>query len=145
MNVHIGLNVTDLAKSIHFYQQLFGEQPVKVKQDYAKFLPQHLKLNFTLNLRDRVEGNQVGHFGLQVSSQEELQAELERICSLGLEVREEYDTTCCYARQDKFWVTDPDGNEWEFFYTKTDMNDHQITQNSACCPTNAEKSQTSCC
>jgi len=64
--VHVGINVTNLEASIEFYQKVFGASPVKVKEDYAKFLLDEPKLNFTLNIRDEVRGNQVNHFGFQV-------------------------------------------------------------------------------
>ncbi|MCA1063972.1 ArsI/CadI family heavy metal resistance metalloenzyme [Rossellomorea sp. AcN35-11] len=120
MKTHIGLNVSDLHASIDFYTKIFNGEPVKVKADYAKFLPDHLALNFTLNLKDEVQGNQVGHFGIQVDSLEEVVSQKDRLEKLGFFAREEMNTNCCYALQDKFWVTDPDGNEWEFFFTKQD-------------------------
>jgi lactoylglutathione lyase len=123
---HIGLNVTNLEKSIHFYSKLFGSEPVKVKPDYAKFLLETPKLNFTLNLRNEVSGNQVGHFGFQVESTEEVTSHKNRLKESGILSRlDEINTTCCYALQDKFWVHDPDGNEWEFFYTKADVNEYR--------------------
>ncbi|MCF6136559.1 ArsI/CadI family heavy metal resistance metalloenzyme [Pseudalkalibacillus berkeleyi] len=123
IRTHMGLNVTDLDASIDFYSKIFNSAPVKVKKDYAKFLPEHLALNFTLNTKDVVEGNQVGHFGIQVESLEEVLNQKERLKELGFFAREEMNTNCCYAIQDKFWVTDPDGNEWEFFYTKRDSDE----------------------
>lgn len=66
--VHVGINVTSLEKSIEFYEKVFGVSPVKVKLDYAKFLLEMPGLNFTLNVRDEVNGNQVNHFGFQVDT-----------------------------------------------------------------------------
>lgn len=130
---HVGLNVTNLEKSVEFYSKLFGAEPVKLKSDYAKFLLETPGLNFTLNLRDEVTGNQVGHFGIQVESTEEVIAHKNRLAESGIQAQfEEIDTTCCYALQDKFWVNDPDGNEWEFFYTKADV-DADSENTSACC------------
>ena len=63
--VHVGINVTNLEKSIEFYEKVFGVSPVKVKTDYAKFLLETPRLNFTLNVRDEVKGNQVNHFGFK--------------------------------------------------------------------------------
>ena len=123
LRTHVGLNVTDLQASIEFYSKIFDQKPVKVKDDYAKFLPEELALNFTLNVRDEVKGNQVGHFGIQVASLEEVLKHKERLEKLGFFAREEMNTNCCYALQDKFWVTDPEGNEWEFFFTKGDSED----------------------
>ncbi|WJE15341.1 ArsI/CadI family heavy metal resistance metalloenzyme [Halobacillus sp. ACCC02827] len=122
MNVHVGLNVTNLEESIAFYNKVFGETPVKEEEDYAKYLPEGLGLNFTLNKKPEVAGNQVGHFGIQVDQQEDIDQQKHRLEALGFFTREEKDTNCCYALQDKFWITDPDGNEWEFFYTKADTN-----------------------
>ncbi|WP_202080561.1 ArsI/CadI family heavy metal resistance metalloenzyme [Caldalkalibacillus salinus] len=127
MNVHVGLNVTKLEESIQFYTQLFGEGPVKTKADYAKFLPADLNLNFTLNVTPEVSGNQVGHFGIQVASGHQLKQHQQRLEAMGFFAREEMDTHCCYAQQDKFWITDPDGNEWEFFYTKGDVENEQVS------------------
>jgi|SRR5579875_1961547 len=130
--VHVGINVTNLKKSIEFYQKVFGVAPVKVKFNYAKFLLETPGLNFTLNVRDEVSGNQVSHFGFQVETAEEIKIHKERLEKEGFFAREEMDTVCCYAVQDKFWVTDPDGNEWEFFYTKADSEVHKIHPNSCC-------------
>ncbi|EST51550.1 hypothetical protein T458_24290 [Brevibacillus panacihumi W25] len=142
--VHVGINVTNLEKSVDFYQKVFGVEPVKVKTDYAKFLLETPGLNFTLNVRDEVRGNQVSHFGFQVASAEDIIVHKERLEKEGFFAREEIDTTCCYAVQDKFWVTDPDGNEWEFFYTKSDSDMHKIEATSCCTASHTVASQ-SCC
>ncbi|MCI0766984.1 ArsI/CadI family heavy metal resistance metalloenzyme [Bacillus sp. TL12] len=142
--VHVGINVTNLEKSIEFYSKVFGMEPVKVKADYAKFLLESPGLNFTLNVRDEVKGNQVNHFGFQVNKQEEIILHKERLEKEGFFSREEIDTTCCYAVQDKFWVTDPDGNEWEFFYTKADSEIHKV-ETSSVIPDDKSINSTSCC
>ncbi|VEF47505.1 thiol lyase [Bacillus freudenreichii] len=126
MKIHVGLNVTDLDASIVFYSKLFGSDPVKVKSDYAKFLSEDPGLNFTLRPVDRVEGNHINHFGFQVASMGELKKHKKRIEKQGFFSRDEYDTTCCYARQDKFWITDPDGHQWEFFFTKEEVEPEKI-------------------
>jgi catechol 2,3-dioxygenase-like lactoylglutathione lyase family enzyme len=146
MKMHVGINVTDVNNSIEFYSKVFNVEPVKVKSDYAKFLLKNPSLNFTLNLKEEVSGNQVGHFGFQVENQEEVLQQKDRLEKLGFFAREEMDVTCCYATQDKFWVTDPDGNEWEFFYTKGDV--ESMTTESACCvtePVKVETKHSSCC
>ena len=135
--VHVGLNVTNLEESIVFYTKVFDQQPVKVKEGYAKFLLEQPGLNFTLNQSNKVEGNQVGHFGFQLETSEDVLKHKERLEKEGFFARDEMDTTCCYALQDKFWVTDPNGNEWEFFYTKADRDIHSIqtpaSAASSCC------------
>jgi catechol 2,3-dioxygenase-like lactoylglutathione lyase family enzyme len=132
MITHIGVNVTNLEASINFYTKLFGTEPIKVRVGYAKFLLEDPALNFTLNLNSSVSGNQVSHFGLQVKDTDEVVSNKKRIELLGLETREEMNVTCCYAVQDKFWVNDPDGNEWEFFFTKAEA---PVPSNlySSCC------------
>lgn len=131
MNAHVGLNVTDLEKSIAFYTKVFGEEPVKIREGYAKYLPEGLHLNFTLNVKEMVSGNQVGHFGIQVDQQSDIDHHKKRLEALGFFTVEEKNTNCCYALQDKFWVTDPDGNEWEFFFTKQDVEKNDKAK--ACC------------
>jgi catechol 2,3-dioxygenase-like lactoylglutathione lyase family enzyme len=146
MKMHVGVNVTDLEKSIQFYKKVFNAEPVKVKTDYAKFLLDDPGLNFTLNLKDAVSGNQVGHFGFQVENRDEVFQHKDRLEKLGFFAREEMDVNCCYATQDKFWVTDPDGNEWEFFYTKGDVETRE--KEAACCattPSVKEINNSTCC
>jgi hypothetical protein len=93
---YVGLNVTNLEKSIEFYSKLFGVEPVKVKPDYAKFLLETPGLYFTLNHRDEVKGSQVGHFGFQVESTEEVIAHKNRLAENGiLSLYDEINTTCC--------------------------------------------------
>ncbi|MCM3672103.1 glyoxalase/bleomycin resistance/dioxygenase family protein [Mesobacillus maritimus] len=135
--VHVGVNVTNLEKSMGFYEKMFGVSPAKVKTDYAKFLLEVPGLNFTLNVKPNVSGNQINHFGFQVETAEEITFHKERLDKEGFFARDEMDTTCCYAVQDKFWLTDPDGNEWEFFYTKGDSDVHTIVD-TVCCTTSEE-------
>ncbi|GIO10179.1 lactoylglutathione lyase [Brevibacillus reuszeri] len=142
---HVGINVTNLEKSVEFYEKVFGARPVKVKPDYAKFLLENPGLNFTLNVRDEVRGNQVNHFGFQVESADEIISHKQRLENEGFFARDELDTTCCYAVQDKFWVTDPDGNEWEFFYTKADSDIRKIESTSCSVEANTDTNKASCC
>jgi len=133
MKTHVGINVTNLQASIEFYTKLFGTAPVKVKEQYAKFLPENLSLNFTLNLRDQVIGNQLNHFGIQLESTEEVLAQKTRLEEVGFLTKDEMNTTCCYSLQDKFWIQDPDGNEWEYFFTKEDADSYTKQDTSSCC------------
>ena len=120
MYTHVGINVTTLEQSIEFYEKLFGQSPVKVRDGYAKFLIEDPALNFTLNLRSEVGGNQLNHFGIQVANTEEVLEHKRRLEDAGLETLGEMNVTCCYAVQDKFWVVDPQGNRWEYFFPKED-------------------------
>jgi catechol 2,3-dioxygenase-like lactoylglutathione lyase family enzyme len=129
LKTHIALNVTDLGKSVAFYQAMFGIAPVKHKADYAKFDLEQPALNLSMNLTDRLESHgALSHLGIQVSSTEDVQAAIARFKSAGLATFEEQDTDCCYALQDKVWVTDPDGNRWEVFVVK--MGDTASEENS---------------
>ncbi|NEP91405.1 MAG: glyoxalase/bleomycin resistance/dioxygenase family protein [Okeania sp. SIO2C2] len=119
LKTHIALIATNLEKSVEFYQALFGVAPVKYKSDYAKFDIANPPLNLTLNLEENVEpGGNLSHLGIQVSSSQEVATAIERFKVAGLSLFEEHQTDCCYALQDKVWVTDPDGNRWEVFVVK---------------------------
>ncbi|MEM9161745.1 MAG: ArsI/CadI family heavy metal resistance metalloenzyme [Cyanobacteria bacterium P01_F01_bin.4] len=113
---HIALRVSDINRSIAFYQTMFGVAPVKHKVGYAKFDLDNLGLNLTLNASDVVPAQGVlSHLGIQVDSTDSLRDEISRLQSVGINPVEAFNTDCCYALQDKAWVTDPDGTRWEFF------------------------------
>lgn len=116
---HIALNVTNIEKSVNFYQAMFGVAPVKYKVDYAKFDLDNPTLNLTLNQVQTIQADgTLSHLGFQVGSTEEVQAAVQRFNAAGLNLFEEKNTDCCYALQDKVWVTDPDGIRWEIFVVK---------------------------
>jgi catechol 2,3-dioxygenase-like lactoylglutathione lyase family enzyme len=119
LKAHIGLNVTDLQRSLSFYRVLFGAEPHKVKPDYAKFDLEDPVLNFSITQSPNAQ-RAGGHFGIQVATTEEVAAAAKRLAEAGLATYEEMGTTCCYALQDKVWATDPDGNKWEFFVVQAD-------------------------
>lgn len=119
LKTHIALNVTNIEKSVAFYQAMFGVVPVKYKVDYAKFDIANPPLNLTLNQAEAIQsGGALSHLGVQVSSSQDVQAAISRFKAAGLSLFEEKDTDCCYALQDKVWVTDPEGNHWEIFVVK---------------------------
>ncbi len=119
LKTHVALKVTNIEKSVAFYQAMFGITPVKHKVDYAKFDLVNPPLNLTLNLSENVQpGGALSHLGVQVDSSVDVQTAIERFKEAGLALFEEKDTDCCYAMQDKVWVTDPDGNSWEVFVVK---------------------------
>ena len=121
--VHVHLHVTDLAKSRAFYEKFFGATPVKVKPGYLKFLPALGPVNLALSQARAGAAVQaaVDHLGIQVDSPATVTAELGRIRAAGLPVREEMGVNCCHANQDKFWVRDPDGVEWEVYHLNYDL------------------------
>jgi len=133
MKVHLSLPVSDIEKTRVFYDALFNSPAVKVKADYAKYLPDHIPLNISFNKTSKaLELNR--HLGLQLESSEALEAEHTRLEKAGLISKTRNDSICCYARQDKFWVLDPDGYEWELYYLIEDseIRDAQI-QGDSCC------------
>jgi predicted enzyme related to lactoylglutathione lyase len=117
---HLALNVSDVTRSIPFYEALFGTAPEKVRDGYAKFSVTEPALNFTLNQSEQAGLGAFNHAGIQVASTDDVLAAKERLTRAGLAAFDEMDTTCCYARQDKIWVRDPDGTPWEVFATHED-------------------------
>ena len=120
---HLALTVTDVERSIPFYEALFGTAPEKRKSGYAKFSVTEPALNFTLTQGERSDLGAFNHAGIQVSSTADVVAAKERLVAAGLAAFDEMDTTCCYARQDKIWVRDPDGTPWEVFATHGDTDE----------------------
>jgi catechol 2,3-dioxygenase-like lactoylglutathione lyase family enzyme len=119
LKTHVALNVTNISRSVTFYQAMFGVAPVKHKADYAKFDLEQPALNLTMNVTDRLESHgALSHLGIQVESTEAVKEAIARFKAAGLATFEEQDTDCCYALQDKVWVTDPDGTRWEIFVVK---------------------------
>lgn len=119
LKTHVALNVTNIEKSMAFYRAMFGVEPIKYKADYAKFDILNPALNLTLNLVSNVQsGGALSHLGVQVESTQEVQASVQRFTEAGLALFTEDNTDCCYALQDKVWITDPDGNRWEVFVVK---------------------------
>ncbi|WP_158453793.1 ArsI/CadI family heavy metal resistance metalloenzyme [Pontibacter korlensis] len=135
--MHVSLYVSDISKTAEFYTAFFGQEPVKVKPHYAKFVLDNpsLIISFVEN-PERVQQN-FGHLGFQVETKQELEERLEVARTNGLLSKEEIGTACCYAVQDKFWVNDPDGVQWEVYYLHEDaeFNDphYELSDASACC------------
>jgi predicted enzyme related to lactoylglutathione lyase len=122
---HLALTVTDVARAIPFYEALFGTEPEKVRPGYAKFSVAEPAINFTLTQGERGESlGAFNHAGIQVAATGDVLAAKERLVAAGLAAFDEMDTTCCYARQDKIWVRDPDGTPWEVFVTHEDTDEH---------------------
>lgn len=117
---HISLNVRNVKTSIEFYQKFLGIEPSKVRTGYAKFDAQNPALNLTLNEGAYNERGALSHLGIQVASTEDVLKTKELWETVGLLTRDEMQTSCCYALQDKTWVRDPDGNEWEVFVVLED-------------------------
>ena len=147
--VHVHMKVSSLEKSRAFYEKFLGTAPVKVKPGYVKFLAPFGPLNLALSEAAPIDGRgHVDHMGIQVDSADIVQRELARVKSAGLPVREEMGVNCCHANQDKFWVEDPDGVDWEVYVLNHDIED----DTAGCATTQPMKSSlgvvkaaTSCC
>ena len=174
---HVSLNVRDVDASVAFYRTLFGVAPVKHYRDattvhsllqddqghdsrrtrsgYAKFDLEQPSLNFVLNEmpgQAAGSGGALSHLGLQVDDTGAVLAVRERVAAAGLQPRDEMQVSCCYARQDKFWLADPDGNEWEVFTVLEHLSperlrelDQRATTCSTACATPAAAAEPACC
>jgi catechol-2,3-dioxygenase len=112
---HVHTHVQDLAASIAFYTKLFDAEPTRVESDYAKWMIDDPRINFAISSRGRATG--VDHLGIQTDNAEELARLQARARAADLTLSGVGDTTCCYARSEKYWVTDPQGVAWEHFHT----------------------------
>jgi len=137
--MHISLYVADINQTLSFYSAFFGQSPDKVKTGYAKYIlaEPSLIISFVENAEKVASG--FGHLGFQVEKIEELEERLTQARIHNLPILEERDVACCYAEQDKFWITDPDGYHWEVYYFKADadFNDPRYTLEA--------KTDTLCC
>ena len=146
LKAHLALNVKDINKSIEFYKAMLGISPMKERKGYAKFDVQNPPLNLTLNQVAEVVSGALSHLGIQVERTADVLTTRERWIEAGLITRDEMQTNCCYALQDKTWVADPDGNQWEVFVVLKD----NLPTSSACCSTDvpapvANEKSVQCC
>lgn len=169
LKAHLALNVHNVERSIDFYTKMLGIEPSKVRTGYAKFDVQNPPLNLTLNEYSFAERGALSHLGIQVSSTNDVMTMREKWVDAGLLTRDEMQTSCCYALQDKTWVRDPDGNEWEVFVVLEDnlaetapcecgtklaesTTEIAVTEPASCCTTapigvtrDSSTAQASCC
>jgi lactoylglutathione lyase len=112
---HVHLHVDNLDQSIAFYSRLFAAEPTRVEADYAKWMLDDPHVNFAISTRGAQAG--IDHLGFQVDEADELAELKARATSADMALLDEGETTCCYARSEKHWVTDPQGIAWEHFHT----------------------------
>lgn len=129
---HFSLNVSNLEASVAFYEKLFNTSPAKQRPGYAKFDLATPNLNLAL-VAKAPTGQNVNHFGIQVDSPESVLSERARFEALGLLDKVETSTVCCYAKQDKIWAADPDGNRWEVFVVLEDAEQMEASESGSCC------------
>jgi lactoylglutathione lyase len=156
---HVHAHVDDLNASVAFYSKLFAAEPTRLEGDYAKWMIEDPRINFAISTRGGKPG--VDHLGFQTDSDEELAELKERAQAADMALLDEGETTCCYARSEKHWVTDPQGIAWEQFHTldniptfSQDSAGVPQQQTAACCGNAApsgrpvaapEKPVSSCC
>ena len=132
MRPHVSLDVRNVPASVVFYQKVFGVPPQKQTHDYAKFDLKQPALNPSLvSSTGRISS--VDHLGIEVESVEEIAAWKERLQAQGILDRVEENTACCFARQDKLWFSDPDGNAWEVFTVHEQLPVTRTLANTGCC------------
>jgi len=117
--VQLALNVDDLDTAVQFYSKLFGVQPAKRKPGYANFAVAEPPLKLVL-LENPGHGGSINHLGVEVDSSDKVHAEIARLSGEGLFTEEEINTTCCFATQDKVWVTGPNAEKWEVYTVLAD-------------------------
>ena len=133
---HVHLHVADLAQSIGFYSKLFAAEPARRESDYAKWMLDDPPVNFAISTRG--EAGRIDHLGIQTDNAGDLAALQARARSADLALEVEGETSCCYARSEKHWVTDPQGVAWEHFHTLADIPTFGGEATAqACCPTPA--------
>jgi catechol 2,3-dioxygenase-like lactoylglutathione lyase family enzyme len=130
LKAHLSLNVGSVEQSVQFYRKMLGIEPSKVRTGYAKFDVQNPPLNLALNeVPSAARGSALSHLGIQVRSTEDVLATKQKWNDAGLITKDEMQTSCCYAFQDKTWVHDPDGNQWEVFVVLED----NLAESPSCC------------
>ena len=150
---HVHLHVSDLAASLVFYNKLFAAEPARVEANYAKWMLTDPPVNFAISTRGAQPG--LDHLGIQVDNADDLATLKAQAQAADMALLDEGETTCCYARSDKYWVTDPQGVAWEQFHTlgniptfnagNTDIN--KASAQVCCAPaaTNNENTSSACC
>ena len=155
--VQLALNVDNLDESVAFYSKLFGAQPAKLKDGYANFAIAEPPLKLVL-IENPGRGGSINHLGVEVDSSEKVHSEIARLTEAGLFTQEQLGTTCCFATQDKVWVTGPAGEKWEVYTVLADSetfgssprHDDPNAEGGRCCGTSAPEGEpanasASCC
>lgn len=129
--LQLALNVDDLETSIAFYATLFGTEPHKIRPGYANFAVAQPPLKLVL-IENPGHGGSINHLGVEVEDVDTVDSELARLAAAGFAAIEERDTTCCHAKQDKFWVEgSPDDERWEVYTITDDLTETPVTPTAA--------------
>lgn len=132
MRPHISLDVRDVAKSAAFYEKVFGVKPQKQVADYAKFDLKIPALNFSV-VSSTGKVSSVDHLGIEVETVDEIAEWKTRLQERGILQKVEENIACCFARQDKLWFSDPDGNAWEIFTVHEQLEVTGTLSHTGCC------------
>jgi len=130
--VQLALNVDDLDQAITFYSRLFHAEPAKRRPGYANFAIADPPLKLVL-LENPGQGATLNHLGVEVESSDDVHAEIARLAEAGMFTEEELGTTCCFATQDKVWVTGPGGERWEVYTVLADSDSFGAAPETPCC------------
>jgi catechol 2,3-dioxygenase-like lactoylglutathione lyase family enzyme len=146
--VQLALNVSDIDEAVDFYAKLFGAEPAKVRPGYANFAIADPPLK--LVLIEGAQGATLNHLGVEVESSDDVHAATRRLSGEGLATAVEDDVACCFARQDKVWVDDPDGAPWEIYTVLSDVEMpagqlRNVEPDGAMCCASAPESAERCC
>jgi Glyoxalase/Bleomycin resistance protein/Dioxygenase superfamily len=131
---HVHISVDDLDANVRFYSTMFSTPPIVLKPDYAKWMMDDPRVNLAISKRGLKPG--VDHLGVQVESATELAALREQVAAAEIAALDQKNTVCCYARSDKYWVTDPQGIAWETFQTLDSVpvyGETRRAESTACC------------
>jgi catechol 2,3-dioxygenase-like lactoylglutathione lyase family enzyme len=143
---HVHVAVDDLNANIRFYSAIFGAPPTVSKPDYAKWMIEEPRLNFAISDRGAKSG--LDHLGFQVDSDEELGELRQKVADAEIAALDQPQSECCYARSDKYWITDPQGIAWETYRTLGEVEVYGVdtpkaSESAACCAPKPQR--TSCC
>jgi hypothetical protein len=131
---HVHISVDDLDANVRFYSTMFGTPPIVLKPDYAKWMMDDPRVNLAISKRGLKPG--VDHLGVQVESETELSTLRKQVSAAEIAMLDQPNTTCCYARSDKYWITDPQGVAWETFHTLESVpvyGETRRAESTACC------------
>jgi len=131
--VQLALRVADLERSVEFYSKLFGAEPAKRRPGYVNFAIAEPPLKLVLIEGTAGEPTRMDHLGVEVETTDEVTAATSRLSAAGLVTATEEDTACCYAVQDKVWVTGPGDEPWEVYVVKGDAGTLDKAVGSVCC------------
>ncbi|MEO7558742.1 MAG: ArsI/CadI family heavy metal resistance metalloenzyme [Nitrosospira sp.] len=151
---HVHIAVDDLDANIRFYSAVFGVPPAVTKTDYAKWMIEEPRINFAISNRGAKTG--LDHLGLQVDSDDELGELRQTVAEAGIAALDQPHTECCYARSDKYWITDPQGIAWETYHTLGEVEiygvdtpktprESKVAQSAACCAPKPKAAESSTC